>query len=151
MAEKREEKNTITIEGREYDIPPLDVDPEALADEIDAHLAQSRFDPMEALARGADRLAAMKRHDLIETLTTVAFKALSQEKKPKLDPQEVVEWLATVDGVSWLFWRQLHQKHPDITHQQVRAELLRQKIEAARRKREDATTSAAPAQPVTTG
>ena len=132
--------NRLTIDGVEYEIPALDVGYELLAEEIDQHWALQKHNPMEALVLGLEGLSATKsiglREKAEQLLTAEAFRDLRQSKTPWPDPQEVAAWLGTLDGMAWLTWRALVEKHPNLKPDQVRSSIVKKRTQQFKEKQE---------------
>lgn len=125
MAEEQK-PSTVTIDGKEYEIPELTLGPKELADAIARRMASLKYTAVEAFARGMDQLQGVNNPGLRDVLADAAIRAMKDEKRPKFDLQEAREWLNTGEGAAWMLWMQLKQKHPDIKLERVEAAVAEQ-------------------------
>lgn len=101
----------LTICGKVYKASPLTLEAHA---EIEAHIVSTRPDPIELAAKsldrpGMNRLSSESRRLLMEA----AVRQAARDARGA-SPQEIGEFLGSIDGVAFLLWLMMREHHKEI-------------------------------------
>jgi hypothetical protein len=101
---------------------------------VEAHLLEGRPSPIQA---AMPDVLALREHGLQEEADRVlkmAYKDTQKwARKQKVSPDEVAEYMDTIDGVRFMVWLSLRKSHPEVTRA-VADEVVRVRTEEAMRR-----------------
>ena len=108
---------SLTADGVEYALAPFMPDHFSAATN---HLSAQRCKPLEALMREFETVG--KNPILQQMLVEAAYKhARMNESIDKVPAVDVIAWMQTQDGSTFVFWQRMKVKAPDMTLEQATA------------------------------